>query len=89
MIPDLQVSTIQSSCCGMGGAFGYHAEHREVSLRMGELGLFPAVRAADPETVVIADGTSCRHQIQDGTARGSVHAAVVLEAALQPTLHPS
>lgn len=82
MIPGLEVSTVDASCCGMGGAFGYHAEHHAVSLRIGELGILPAARAADAETVLVADGTSCRHQIQDGAARGAVHAVEVLHAAL-------
>jgi len=82
LIPGLEITTIESTCCGMGGAFGFHVEHFEMSMKMGESGVLPAVRAADPETVVIADGTSCRHQIRDGAARDSVHAAVVLKAAL-------
>lgn len=83
MIPGLEVSTVESSCCGMGGAFGYHAEHYDMSMRMGEQGLFPAVRAVDADTVVVADGTSCRHQIRDGAGRGAVHSAVVLQAAIE------
>ena len=67
----------------MAGAFGYHAEHYPVSMKMAEAGLLPAVRAADEATVVVADGTSCRHQIQDGAARASVHAAEVLHAAVE------
>jgi FAD/FMN-containing dehydrogenase/Fe-S oxidoreductase len=82
LVPGLEVSTIAATCCGMGGAFGYHAEHHELSLRIGESGVLPAVRAADGDTVVVADGTSCRHQIKDGTARGSVHVATVLREAL-------
>lgn len=82
MIPGLEVSTIASTCCGMGGAFGYHAEHHDISMRIGESGVLPAARGAGPDTVVVADGTSCRHQIRDGAARGSVHSAVVLEAAI-------
>jgi FAD/FMN-containing dehydrogenase/Fe-S oxidoreductase len=83
MIPGLEVSTIQSTCCGMGGAFGYHAEHHEISMRIGESGVLPAARAAGADTVVVADGTSCRHQIRDGAAKGSVHAATVLAAAIR------
>ncbi len=82
-IPGLEVSTIQSTCCGMGGAFGYQSETFEISMRIGESGLFPAVRAAGDDTVVVADGTSCRHQIRDGARKGSVHSAVVLEAAVE------
>lgn len=81
MIPDLAVDLVESSCCGMAGAFGYQAETLEVSRAMGELSLLPAVRAADAETIVVADGTSCRHQIADGSAREAVHVAVVLEEA--------
>jgi Fe-S oxidoreductase len=79
-IPGLDVRPIESSCCGMAGPFGYHAEHYDVSMRMGELALFPAVRAA-PDATIVADGTSCRAQIADGTGRRAVHAAVVLEEA--------
>jgi Fe-S oxidoreductase len=83
MIPGLEVSTIQSTCCGMAGAFGYQAEHYEVSMKMGELGVLPAARAADPDTVIVADGTSCRHQIQDGAQRQAVHLAILLRDALE------
>jgi Fe-S oxidoreductase len=79
-IPALDVQPIESSCCGMAGPFGYHAEHYDVSMGMGELALFPAVRAASDATIV-ADGTSCRAQIADGTGRTAVHAAVLLEEA--------
>jgi Fe-S oxidoreductase/FAD/FMN-containing dehydrogenase len=79
-IPALDVKPIESSCCGMAGPFGYHAEHYAVSMRMGELALFPAVRAA-PDATIVADGTSCRAQITDGTGRAAVHAAIVLEEA--------
>jgi Fe-S oxidoreductase len=79
-IPGLDVNPIESSCCGMAGPFGYHAEHYDVSMRMGELTLFPAVRGA-PDATIVADGTSCRAQIADGTGRKAVHAAVVLEEA--------
>ena len=82
LIPGLEVSTIAATCCGMGGAFGYHAEHHEISMRIGESGVLPAVRAAGDDTVVVADGTSCRHQIRDGAAKGAVHAAVILREAL-------
>jgi FAD/FMN-containing dehydrogenase/Fe-S oxidoreductase len=74
-VPGLKVSVIESSCCGMAGSFGYEAEHYEVSMKMGELALLPAVRNA-------GDGTSCRHQIADGTGRRALHAARVLERAL-------
>jgi Fe-S oxidoreductase len=82
MVPDLQVETIESSCCGMAGAFGYEAEHHAISLRMAELALLPAVRGAAPDTLIVANGTSCRHQIMDSTGREAVHAARVLADAL-------
>ncbi len=82
LIPDLKVQTIESSCCGMAGSFGYEAEHHAVSLAMAELSLLPAVRAADATTLVIADGTSCRHQIRNGAGRDALHVARVMEMAL-------
>ncbi len=82
LVPDLTVETIESSCCGMAGAFGYDAETIDVSLAMGELSLLPAVRNADADTVIVADGTSCRHQIRDGTGREAVHVARVLAMSL-------
>jgi FAD/FMN-containing dehydrogenase/Fe-S oxidoreductase len=81
MIPGAQVSTVQTSCCGMAGSFGYEAEHYDVSIRMAEMSLLPAVRANGNATVV-ADGTSCRHQIADGTGREAWHVARVLEQGL-------
>jgi FAD/FMN-containing dehydrogenase/Fe-S oxidoreductase len=83
LIPELHVETIESSCCGMAGSFGYEAANVEVSRRMGELSLLPAVRAADDDTLVVADGTSCRHQIADGADRHALHVACVLERALE------
>jgi Fe-S oxidoreductase len=82
LVPQLPVEVIPSSCCGMAGAFGYEAEHLEVSLRMAEASLLPAVRGAGDETVIVADGTSCRHQIRDGAQRGAQHVARVLAASL-------
>jgi FAD/FMN-containing dehydrogenase/Fe-S oxidoreductase len=82
LVPELKVETVESSCCGMAGAFGYEAENIEISKRMGELSLLPAVRKADDQTLIIADGTSCRHQIADGAARHALHVACVLERAL-------
>jgi len=78
LIPDLEVETIESSCCGMAGAFGYEAEHYDVSMKMAELDLLPTVREADSETIIVADGTSCRHQIWDGGEKEAVHLAEVL-----------
>jgi len=82
MIPGLAVDTIESSCCGMAGAFGYQAETFDVSISMGELSLFPAVRKAEPDAIVVADGTSCRHQIRDGTAREAHHVARLLAQSI-------
>ena len=82
LIPELAVETIESSCCGMAGSFGYHADTIDVSLAMGELSLLPAVRAAAPDTLIVADGTSCRHQIRDGTGREAIHVARVLARSL-------
>ena len=82
LIPDLQIETIESSCCGMAGAFGYHADTIEVSRAMGELSLLPAVRKAPDDAIIVADGTSCRHQIHDGTGRAAVHVVRALAMAL-------
>jgi Fe-S oxidoreductase len=82
LVPGLSVETIESSCCGMAGSFGYEAAHYEVSMKMGELSLLPKVREADSSTLIVADGTSCRHQIRDGAAREAIHVARVLQAAL-------
>jgi Fe-S oxidoreductase len=81
-VPGLTTTPIESSCCGMAGAFGYEASHHDVSMAMAELSLLPAVRAADADTLIIADGTSCRHQIHDGAQREALHVARVLEMAL-------
>jgi FAD/FMN-containing dehydrogenase/Fe-S oxidoreductase len=85
LIPGLKVETIESSCCGMAGAFGYGTETYDASIVMAELSLLPAVRRADPSTLVVADGTSCRHQIHDGTARDALHVARVLDMSLDCT----
>ena len=82
LIPDIDLVTIESSCCGMAGAFGYDAETIDVSLAMGEASLLPAVRAAPADALIVADGTSCRHQIHDGAHRQAVHVAEVLAGAL-------
>jgi Fe-S oxidoreductase len=78
LIPKLSVETIESSCCGMAGSFGYDAATIDVSRKMGELSLLPAVRRAEPDTLIVADGTSCRHQIHDGSEREAAHVARVL-----------
>jgi len=77
LLPGAQVSAIESSCCGMAGSFGYEAAHLDVSMRMAELSLLPAVRAAG-DAIIVADGTSCRHQIADGASRQALHVAQVL-----------
>ena len=82
-IPDnYHVEEIPSGCCGMAGSFGYEKEHYELSMKVGELVLFPAVRQADKETIVVAPGSSCRHQIGDGTGRQALHPVEVLYGAL-------
>jgi FAD/FMN-containing dehydrogenase/Fe-S oxidoreductase len=78
LIPQLSVETIESSCCGMAGSFGYHVDTIEVSQKMGELSLLPAVRKAPADALIVADGTSCRHQIFDGSKREAAHVARVL-----------
>ena len=82
LVPGLAVETIETSCCGMAGAFGYEAEHYDASIGMAERDLLPAVRRAAASSVIVADGTSCRHQIKDGAGRDAVHVARVLAAAL-------
>ncbi|GIL39919.1 glycolate oxidase [Rhodospirillales bacterium TMPK1] len=82
LVPELNVQQIESSCCGMAGAFGYEAAHYDVSMAMAELSLLPTVRKAPTDALIVADGTSCRHQIGDGAAREAVHVARVLEMAL-------
>ena len=77
LIPNADPTLIESSCCGMAGSFGYEAEHHAVSMQMAELSLLPALRAA-PDAVVVANGTSCRHQIADGAGRTGVHIARLL-----------
>lgn len=76
------VSIISSGCCGMAGSFGYEKEHYEVSMQVGELKLFPAVRKAAPDVIIAANGTSCRHQIYEGTKRKALHPITVLKEAL-------
>jgi FAD/FMN-containing dehydrogenase/Fe-S oxidoreductase len=82
LVPNLATTLIESSCCGMAGSFGYDAKHWDVSQAMAEASLLPAVRNADPEILIVADGTSCRHQIKDGTGRHALHVAEVLAQAL-------
>ena len=82
-IPQATVRAVESSCCGMAGAFGHEREHYDASLAMGELALLPAVRAASAATTIVAAGTSCRHQIGHGTQREALHPAIVLDRALK------
>ena len=77
-----RVDVIPSGCCGMAGSFGYEKEHYELSMKIGELVLFPAVRSQDEDIIIAAPGTSCRHQIKDGTGRKALHPVEVLWEAL-------
>jgi len=91
-VPDLDVEIIESSCCGMAGAFGYGADTYQASMEMAELSLLPAVRRADAAALIVADGTSCRHQIKDGTNRAALHVVRVLAMSLdraKTNSHPS
>jgi Fe-S oxidoreductase len=81
LIPGAQPELIESSCCGMAGSFGYEAAHQAVSMQMAELTLLPAIRR-QPDAVVVADGTSCRHQIEDGAQRQALHVATLLASLL-------
>lgn len=83
MLPDTAVEKVESSCCGMAGAFGYGMDTHEISLQMGEMDLLPTVRAADSDSIIVADGTSCRHQIRDNTNRSPLHVALLLDLALK------
>jgi Fe-S oxidoreductase len=82
LVPGLSLHVIESSCCGMAGAFGYERDHYEISMKMANRSLLPAVRSAPPDALIVADGTSCRHQIADGAGRPAIHVARVLDAAL-------
>tara|TARA_R110002051_G_scaffold2004_5_gene10488 strand:- start:976 stop:1266 length:291 start_codon:yes stop_codon:yes gene_type:complete len=77
-----KVSIIPSGCCGMAGSFGYEEEHYETSMKIGELKLFPAVSKSASTTIIAANGTSCRHQIFDGTKRIAKHPVSILKEAL-------
>ena len=83
MVPNLEVESIQSTCCGMAGAFGYEAKHVNISHEMAEASLLPAVQGAGDDTIIVADGTSCRHQIRDFAERKALHVARVLADALE------
>ncbi len=77
-----KVTIIPSGCCGMAGSFGYEKEHYKVSMQIGEQTLFPAIRNASNDTIISANGTSCRHQIKDGTQREALHPISILRRAL-------
>ena len=77
-----QVDVIPSGCCGMAGSFGYEKEHYNLSMQIGELVLLPTVRKQPADTIIAAPGTSCRHQIKDGTGRKALHPVEVLYDAL-------
>src|SRR5439155_10589534 len=83
-IPGAEVIDLDAGCCGMAGSFGYEKEHYEISRQIGELKLFPAIRAADAETVIVASGFSCRQQIEHSTGRKAVHPAELLASLLAP-----
>ena len=74
---------IPSGCCGMAGSFGYEHEHYDISMKVGELVLFKAVREANEEVLIAASGTSCRHQIKDGTGKRALHSIELLYGALK------
>ena len=76
------VKEIPSGCCGMAGSFGYEKEHYDLSMKIGEMVLFPAVRAAEEKILISAPGTSCRHHIKDGTGKQAKHPVEVLYEAL-------
>jgi Fe-S oxidoreductase len=77
-----RVHEIKSGCCGMAGSFGYEKEHYELSMKIGELSLFPEIRKKYPNTIITATGTSCRHQINHGTGEKSFHPIEILYNAL-------
>jgi Fe-S oxidoreductase len=81
-VPGLQVTPITSSCCGMAGAFGYQTETQDVSRAMAEASLLPAIRRLAPEEIIVADGTSCRHQIRELGGREALHSVRVLADSL-------
>ena len=86
LIPNCQVEEINSGCCGMAGSFGYEREHYDLSIQLAEKSLAPAIRAADPTTIICAVGTSCRDQIMHTTGRKAVHAIEIFADALLPSL---
>jgi Fe-S oxidoreductase len=87
-IPGAEVTEVDAGCCGMAGSFGFEAEHYDLSMRIGELRLFPAVRAEPAETVIAASGVSCRQQIAHGTGRAARHPLEIVRSALMPPAPP-
>ena len=83
LLPDTIIENIETSCCGMAGSFGYAVETYETSLKMAEMDLLPAVRNSNESAILVADGTSCRHQIADNTDKSPMHVARLLEMALK------
>ncbi len=81
---NFKIEEIKSGCCGMAGSFGYEKEHYDISMKVGELVLFPEIRKTELDTIIVASGTSCRHQIKDGTGRDAYHPVEVLYDALEP-----
>ena len=77
-----EVQLIPSGCCGMAGSFGYEKEHYEISMKIGDLVLFPTIKKQNEEVIIAATGTSCRHQIHDGTGRKALHPVEILWGAL-------
>jgi Fe-S oxidoreductase len=85
LLPGLKHQTISSGCCGMAGAFGYDSDNYDISMKMAEESLFPAIRetlSIKDKVLLVAGGTSCRHQIKDGTGQKAVHVARIIESAL-------
>jgi Fe-S oxidoreductase len=85
-IPGAEVIELDAGCCGMAGSFGYEAEHYELSMKIGELRLFPAVRAESDQTIIAASGVSCRQQIRHGTGRTALHPLEIAWLSLLPTV---
>jgi Fe-S oxidoreductase len=88
LVDGLKVELVESSCCGMAGAFGYGADTYETSQAMGELSLLPAVRRAPADAMIAADGFSCRHQIRDGAGRTALHVARILRRTMEAAAPP-
>ena len=85
LLPELKCKTISSGCCGMAGAFGYDTDNYDISMKMAEESLLPSIRETktmEDEVLLVAGGTSCRHQIKDGTGQKAIHVARIIESAL-------